>query len=391
MYKDIDFKEIVSKKFKKFFPNSRIFYFDYGRGAFYSLLKYFYPKSKKKILINSLTLFEMVNMIIYAGFEPIFVDNKKNSFETNTCDLLEKHFAEIRFVVVTHLNGFNKEIFKIKKKIDEINKKLGDEKIFLVEDVAVSFGAKSENLYCGSIGDFSILSFNIMKNITSLTGGALIDNHNLIYDKSKLHDKLKVSTIDLFKKILFVFMIQFFNSKLIFPFFFKFVKRAHKKNYKFFFKKYRTDFEVSIKSQIPIIFLKNISNFQLFLLKDQFEKIKLNNNIRIKNSLYIYENLKNNKNLIFPQIDFNENNIFIEFPVLCKSREFKNYIFNQSLKKNVDIKNYYYKDCSSENVYSRFKNNVCSNSNFISKNILMLPVNINQAKKDLDRVINLFD
>ena len=37
-------------------------------------------------------------------------------------------------------------------------------------------------------------------------------------------------------------------------------------------------------------------------------------NIRIENSLYFYEQLKNNDKLIFPQINFNQENIFIEFP-----------------------------------------------------------------------------
>jgi dTDP-4-amino-4,6-dideoxygalactose transaminase len=391
-YKNIDHKKILSEKFKDFFPNSNFFYFDYGRSGFYFLLKYFPPKSKKKILINSLTLFEMVNMIIYAGYEPIFVDNKKNSFESNICNLLDKHYLEVRFVVVTHLNGSNNEIFEIREKIDEINKNLNeDEKILLVEDVAVSFGAKIKNFFCGSIGDFSILSFNIMKNITSLTGGALIDNQNLIKDISKLNYYDEISTYDLFKKILFVFLLQFLNSKLIFPFFFIFIKFAHKKNYKFFLKKYRTDFQTSIESQIPVTFLKKISNFQLFLLRDQFDEIKKNNNKRIKNSLYIYEHLKNNENLIFPQTKFNENNIFIEFPILCKKKEFKDNIFYKSLDENIDIKNYYYKNCASEKIYLKFKDNECKNANFISENILMLPVNVNQTKNSLDKIINLFN
>ena len=51
------------------------------------------------------------------------------------------------------------------------------------------------------------IKVNIMKNITSLTGGALIDNHNLILDESKLLNKPKLSIYDLFKKILFVSII----------------------------------------------------------------------------------------------------------------------------------------------------------------------------------------
>ena len=39
---------------------------------------------------------------------------------------------------------------------------------------------KLDNKFLGEFGDYSFLSFNIMKNITSITGGALIDNFKKI-------------------------------------------------------------------------------------------------------------------------------------------------------------------------------------------------------------------
>ena len=82
--RQVNYQDILTKKLQKYFTDPNMFFFNHGRGGFYFLLKHFKNKSKKKVLINSLTLFEMVNMIIYAGYDPVFVDNKKNSFETNT-------------------------------------------------------------------------------------------------------------------------------------------------------------------------------------------------------------------------------------------------------------------------------------------------------------------
>ena len=387
----INYSQILSNRFKSYYPNSKILFFNHGRGGFFALLKYFNNRPKKKILINSLTLFEMVNMIIYAGYEPVFIDNKKDSFETNTIELIDKFQDEISFVVVTHLNGLNKEILEVKTKIDEINqKKHIKDKIFLVEDSAVSFGAKYKNVFSGAFGDFSILSFNIMKNVTSLTGGALIDNINTI-NIDKIKDNLhQVSLIDNFKKIIFLFILQFLNSKIIFPFFFIFVKFAQKNNINFFLRKYRTDFQTYIFKEVPPDFLKEISNFQLFLLLDQLKDVELNNNIRIENSKYLYERLKNNNNLIFPQKEFNQENIFIDFPILCKKKEYKDNIFLKSFDDYIDIKNYYYTSCDTQEIYSKFKYKDCFNAKLIAENILMIPVNINQNKKNLDRIIKLF-
>ena len=110
-------------------------------------------------------------------------------------------------VVITHLNGFNKDIFQVKKVIDQINQN-NDEKIFLVEDCAVSLGAKKNSFYTGSLGDYSILSFNIMKNITTLTGGALIDNYkglDINLNLQSFENKKKISSI---LQSGFVFLLQ---------------------------------------------------------------------------------------------------------------------------------------------------------------------------------------
>lgn len=385
-------QEKVKQQLNKFFPSSNFFFFNHGRSGLFFLLENYKIRKQKKVLINSLTLFEMINMIIYAGYEPVFIDNIKNSFKSNTLNLIEKYKDDIGFVVVTHLNGINHEIFQIKNKIDQINKdRTIEEKIFLIEDVAVSFGAKYKNQNCGSIGDFSIISFNIMKNITSLTGGVLIDNYNLINNSSIEKNLLKNTFFDLAKKLLFVFMLQFLNSKIIFPFFFIFIKLSHKKKLKFFLRKYRTDFITYRAENIPNDFLKKLSNFQYYLLIDQFDQILKKIQIRNSNSKYLYENLKKNKNLIFPQSNFDEENIFIEFPIICINKKYKDEIFNKSLDLKVDIKNYYYTNCQTDKLFINYNNNHCYNSEQISKNILMLPVNISQTKKDLDKIIKLFE
>ena len=43
------------------------------------------------------------------------------------------------------------------------------------------------------------------------------------------------------------------------------------------------------------------------------------------------------------------------------------------MSKKIDVKNYYYKNCSEEKIYNT-KNNFCPNSKHASENILMLPV-----------------
>ena len=115
-------KELINK-LSNYFNNSEFYFFDYGRTAFYEILSQIKTKTKKrKILVNSLTLFEIINVIKYCGFEPTFVDNKERSFETEI-DLnnYKDEINDIAAILVTHLNGMNKNIYNITKQITEYN------------------------------------------------------------------------------------------------------------------------------------------------------------------------------------------------------------------------------------------------------------------------------
>ena len=172
---------------------------------------------KNKILVNSLTLFEIINVIKYLGFEPIFIDNEKNSFDTNINLETVENIDDIAAILITHLNGINKNIVNISNQIRNYNLSNREKKIFLIEDCAVSFGEIMNNKYAGSYGDFSFLSFNIMKNITSYTGGALIDNQRKII--SEVNSYSDLSKFDILKKSIFLLTLQLLNNKFFFPFF----------------------------------------------------------------------------------------------------------------------------------------------------------------------------
>lgn len=367
---DSDLK--LREKMKFFYNESNFYFYDYGRTAFYEILTHIKKNTKKnKILVNSLTLFEIINVIKYLGFEPIFVDNKKNSFETNINLENEKNIDDIAAVLITHLNGINKNILNISDQIKNYNSNHKTNKIYLIEDCAVSFGAIMNNKYAGSYGDFSFLSFNIMKNITSYTGGALIDNQKKII--SEVNNYSELSRFDILKKSLFLLTLQLLNNRIFFPLFFRFVRYSQKKSFNFFLKKYRSDFEVSIENQFPKKFKYRMHILQKKILYNQFEKISEMQKKRVSKAKIYYDNLKTLKELKFPQNEFTSINSFLEFPIICSSVDIKKKLFDYLLDNNVDVKNYYYKNCSEEKIYNQSVN-ICLQSKKISENILMLPV-----------------
>ena len=370
-FKKNNFDVELKNKMSKIYSNSNFYFFDYGRTAFFEILSNIRKKTKKrKIIINSLTLFEVINIIIYSGFEPVFVDNKKNTFQTDIdLNSFKSDLNEIAGIVITHLNGINNNIVQLKKQIETHN--ISGEKIYLIEDCAVAMGARMDGQRAGTFGDFSFLSFNIMKNITSYTGGILLDNQKMIEVDNFNYRKL--SKIDILKKAIFVFFIQLLNTKLIFPLFFKFVKFSHKHSFNFFLKKYRTDFEVKIEDKFPSRFSFFMHSFQKEILLNQFENLKEKQLMRTQKSEIYFKELKEIKHLNFPQDKFDEQNIFLEFPIVCSTKNIKKDLFKYLMDKKVDVKNYYYKNCSEEKIYNSHSH-PCTNSEDISENILMLPV-----------------
>ena len=383
----------LSENLKKYYTNSQFYFFDYGRTALYEILSQIKLKTNKRtVIVNSFTLFEVINIIIYSGFKPFFIDTENNSFHTDIkLQKMENKLDDVACIIISHLNGANKNIVTIKREIDDYEKK--NKKIYLIEDCAVSFGAILENKFVGSFGDFSFLSFNIMKNITSYTGGAMIINNDDFKNKNLHNSYLKLSKLSLLKKNLYILIIQLLNSRIFFPFFFIFINFAEKHNLKFFLRKYRSDYEIKIAKSMPKKYLYLLHIFQKNILIDQFKNLFQKQIQRIDKSKKYYSNLKNLDDLVFPQTEFNEKNIFLEFPIVCKNKTQKENLVSYLKKNKLDIKNYYYKNCSNESIYSDHKI-TCINSQRLSENILMLPVhekiNNSDQVKIINKIINFF-
>ena len=114
-------------------------------------------------------------------------------------------------------------------------------------------------------------------------------------------------------------------------------------------------------------------SFQKKILLDQFKDLKEKQKRRINKSKIYFDNLKDIKFLDFPQNEFNTQNIFLEFPIVCQSKNIKDLLFEYIMDKKIDLKNYYYKNCSEEVIYNS-QDRPTLNSKHISENILMLPV-----------------
>ncbi|WP_299523345.1 DegT/DnrJ/EryC1/StrS aminotransferase family protein [Winogradskyella sp.] len=136
-----------------------------------------------EVICQSKTFSASANPIIYQGATPIFVDSEKDTW--NICPLQLEISIKDRIskgkrpkaIIAVHLYG-------MPYKVNEVHEVAKRYEIPIIEDSAESLGSHYKNQKCGTFGDFSILSFNGNKIITTSGGGALVTRTQKDKDKA---------------------------------------------------------------------------------------------------------------------------------------------------------------------------------------------------------------
>lgn len=129
-----------------------------------------------EVLCQSMTFAASANPIKYVGATPVFIDSEPATWNISPRFLEEaiqdriKKGKKPKAIMAVHLFGMPFLVDEIK----EISNKYD---IPLIEDSAEALGSSYKGRKCGTFGDFSILSFNGNKIITTSGGGALV-THN---------------------------------------------------------------------------------------------------------------------------------------------------------------------------------------------------------------------
>ena len=115
----------------------------------------------KKVFCSGMTFAATVNLVVYEGDIPVFIDSE---YETWNMDpkALEKAFeiySEVKVVVIANLYG-------TPSKLDEIKAVCDKHSAILIEDAAESLGATYKGQQTGTFGKYNIISFNGNKIIT---------------------------------------------------------------------------------------------------------------------------------------------------------------------------------------------------------------------------------
>ena len=152
-------------------------------------LKYMFPEGGE-IILPPLTWVSDINSVLFAGFDPVFVDiNFKNlSFDMDKIE--SKITSKTKAIFITHVLGLNGLTKKLLKVCEENN-------ILLIEDVCESHGATFDGAKAGSFGFASNFSFYFAHHMSTIEGGMVStndDNFNQFCRSLRSHGMIRELT-----------------------------------------------------------------------------------------------------------------------------------------------------------------------------------------------------
>jgi len=198
-FEDIQkYESIISQTIK----SKNIYTFASGRMGFYTILKAIDIQKDDEIIIPSFTCIVVPNAILYSGAKPIYCDIKDNDFNIDVSKIEQLITPKTKVLYAQHTFGQMCDIKAIKQIAEKYN-------LLVVEDTALALGAKLENKYAGTIGDFGYFSTDRSKVINTGLGG-IVSVNNETYLKSFVEIYKEVPYLDkkMTKKISKTFILN---------------------------------------------------------------------------------------------------------------------------------------------------------------------------------------
>lgn len=153
--------------------------FSSGTAALHAAYSSIDLKKGDEIITTPITFAATVNAAVCYGAKPVFVDVEPDLPNIDATLIESKITDKTRAIVPVHYSGHPVNIGKI----HEIARAY---KIPVIEDACHAIGAKYKDIRIGPLSDMTIFSFHPVKPMTTGEGGAVLTNHEVLYEKMKM-------------------------------------------------------------------------------------------------------------------------------------------------------------------------------------------------------------
>lgn len=272
----------------------------------------------QEVILSPYTLTDVVNMVIFAGGQPVFADVDQQTCNISAAEVERLISPKTGAVLITHLHGLAAEAHQIKAICDR-------GKIPMIEDCAQAFGVKEQSQPVGTIGDAGIFSFEMHKNLPTWLGGAVVTSRRDVAEevqaaleefsypplpgitqkvkKGLLHD---IATLPVLFQLLTYPLVRFGYLNEI-----ESVNRMARR---------KPQLSEAAK-ELPDVYKSRYTSFQARLGLLQLERIDPDIQIRIEYAQHYYKGLKDLDSLILPPMHSDGSNTYLWFPIQYEKRD----------------------------------------------------------------------
>jgi perosamine synthetase len=312
-----EYERILKDKLK----SKYIYTFASGRMGFYSILKIVGVKKGDEVIIPSFTCVVVPNAILYCDAKPIYCDINKDDFNINLSKIESLITPNTKILYAQHTFGQMCDISSIMDLAKKYN-------LIVVEDAALSLGAKLDRYYSGTIADFGYFSTDRSKIVNTGLGGIVSVNNAIYVDKFiKYYADVPYVGERYTRKIFYTFIL---NLITLHPYLYWLGKFINAILTKLNIMKYFLDEKITDKAEIlDYPYPSKLSN--IFASIGVTQIIGLNYNIKSRKKIANFYNeiLKIYTNHYI----YNEENVFLRYGFLVKNRDY----WETRFAKNIDL------------------------------------------------------
>ena len=353
-----------------------------GRLGLYFAIKYFICENKKSVIMNSFTIFDVINMVVIGGGKPVFCDSESvYSPHITLEEIKSKATSDTAVVIITHYHTVNPYI-------EEIAQWCKENDVKLIEDCAISFGSFKNGKAVGSFGDSSYFSFGLFKFVSTYFGGAVWFKDTSYQEKVKeeLESWDRMGEKDLRSYFLKGIKLDILTSKSIFNYFtFPLFKLGYLNNITFIKNQAANDPEPHSKNELPEYYKKRPSVFQEDEFQRQFKNIKENKKRRLENAKIYYDILSSNENISISEV--NESDSYLTFPIIIKNKN-RDEVVCSIMKENCDAAIYFYRNCADLDCFKKYFEKL-PNIEKYGEQLITLPLYPSIEKEYIKKLANI--
>jgi len=329
--------------------------------------------------MSAFTIFDVVYMVLAAGGEPHFIDTEPASVHLSWPSIAEAIDQRTAAVIVTHYHSTNREI----RAIAEVCRA---HEVKLIEDCAISLGARVDGQHVGTFGDFALFSFGLFKFVSTYFGGgmAVRDSDVRAAVEAELATWPHMSAWDLAPYALKGLKLSALTNRPVFQLLtFPLFRFGHLRNIEFFKKNAQNDPDPFLRDALPFDFMRRVSLFQLREFSRQIPRVEDDRRKRLLNACHYYRNLVKTNIGGLPEKPDPLMDCYLNFPIVLDGN--REWFVAEMMKAGFDLSVYYYRNCAELSTFREYYKHLPNVSQLVAS-MVFFPVYPGIAPSYIDRL-----